>query len=350
MKVVPRKSLSVALILLFLLPLAALAQGQFGRQGGTVTDPDGKPLKGVEVTAGRDKVVTDAEGKFIFLRMSPRTYTFSFKLEGYQTHEVRKQVNAIFNNRPINITMNPLPKIEEKEEKKEIDMARANEAVNLVRQQKFEEALPIFEEVISINPKLIWAQMNAAVCYLSLGRDKEAHKCLDAVLELEPENVSALTLKANAYLQDSDATNALTYFEKLVALNAADAQTLLTMGEVYNYLQRRNEAVETLKKAIAMDPTMSEAYLQLGMSQANIGNYGESIEPLEKYLEMEPESSKRDSVIKVLVDALLKHGTQLLVDKNTEEAIPILRRVIELAPDSEDAKDAQSLLDEVKNK
>lgn len=343
MNVIPGKAWSIALILLLLLPLAALAQAQYGRQGGTVTDPEGKPLSGVAVSTGREKTVTDAEGKFIFLQMRSRTYTFRFELEGYQPHEVRKQVAPIFNNRPINVTMHPILEVEEK---KEVDMARANEAVTLVRQQRFAEALPIFEEIISIDPSLIWAQMNAAICYLSLGKDKEAHERLDAILELEPENTTAIMLKANAYLEVSDAVNALKYFERLVELDAADAPTLLTLGKIYNYMQRRNEAIETFQKVIAADETNAEAYLQLGMSQSNVGNYADTIAPLEKYLELLPDSPEHDSVIKVLADALLKHGTKLLVDKQTEEAIPLLERVIELAPDSDEAKDAQVLLDE----
>src|SRR5215467_4678583 len=70
---------------------AAFAQLQTGNLYGTVVDEQGSALPGVTVTVsggGAPQVqVTDAQGKFHFVGLSPGSYQLKAELEGFSTIE-----------------------------------------------------------------------------------------------------------------------------------------------------------------------------------------------------------------------------------------------------------------------
>ena len=86
-----KRALSLAVLLLSL-ALPALAQLQSGNLYGTVlSDSDKSPLPGVTVTltgGGAPQIqVTDAQGQFRFLGLSPGSYAVKAELEGFSTVE-----------------------------------------------------------------------------------------------------------------------------------------------------------------------------------------------------------------------------------------------------------------------
>lgn len=87
------RALSAALCLAFILAAAAHAVGE-GRVVGVVSDPNGKPLKGIKVTLSRPgstykvEKVTDANGKFTMLVIdATQEYLLRLEKEGYSPFE-----------------------------------------------------------------------------------------------------------------------------------------------------------------------------------------------------------------------------------------------------------------------
>lgn len=100
---------AVAALLLLVAGGAAFAQLQTGNLYGTVVDEQGSPLPGVTVTVtgnGAPLVqVTDAQGKFHFVNLSPSSYQLKAELEGFSTIEYPAVAINIGRNTTIEVTL-----------------------------------------------------------------------------------------------------------------------------------------------------------------------------------------------------------------------------------------------------
>src|SRR5262245_23922440 len=88
---------------------AAFAQQQTGNLYGTVADEQGASLPGVTVTLngqGAPQVqVTNAEGQFRFLGLSPGSYSLKAELEGFSTIDYPNIVIGVGKNTEIKVTL-----------------------------------------------------------------------------------------------------------------------------------------------------------------------------------------------------------------------------------------------------
>jgi hypothetical protein len=100
---------AVAALLLLVAGGAAYAQLQTGNLYGTVTDDQGAPLPGVTVTlsgGGAPSVqVTNAQGQFRFLGLSPGSYDLKAELEGFSTIDYPNIVINIGRNTNIEVKL-----------------------------------------------------------------------------------------------------------------------------------------------------------------------------------------------------------------------------------------------------
>src|SRR5262245_46064007 len=84
----PKRAISLA-VLLLACAWPAAAQVQSGNLYGTTVGPDGQRMPGVTVVltgpGATLKQVSDANGKFRFLGLSPGTYKAETQLEGFAT-------------------------------------------------------------------------------------------------------------------------------------------------------------------------------------------------------------------------------------------------------------------------
>jgi hypothetical protein len=101
---------AVAAMLLLVVGAPAFAQLQSGNLYGTITDDQGAALPGVTVTLsgqGAPMVqVTDAQGRFRFLNLSPGSYRMDAQLEGFSSVEYPNITLNVGRNTEIEVTMN----------------------------------------------------------------------------------------------------------------------------------------------------------------------------------------------------------------------------------------------------
>jgi hypothetical protein len=102
---------AVAALLLLAVGGTAFAQLQTGNLYGTVTDDKGAALPGVTVTLngqGAPQVqVTNAQGQFRFLGLSPASYSLKAELEGFSTIDYPNIVINIGRNTSIEVKLSP---------------------------------------------------------------------------------------------------------------------------------------------------------------------------------------------------------------------------------------------------
>ena len=99
----------LAVVVPLLVASAAQAQLQVGNLSGRVVDEQGDALPGVTVTlsgVGAPQVqVTDAKGRFRFLRLGPGSHVLKAELEGFSTVEYPNIVINVGRNTTIEVTM-----------------------------------------------------------------------------------------------------------------------------------------------------------------------------------------------------------------------------------------------------
>src|SRR5215203_2206747 len=103
-----KRALSFALLLL-VLALPALAQIQSGNLYGTAVGPDGQPMPGVTVAltgvGAPQTTVSDAQGQFRFLGLSPGLYSVESQLEGFAPDR-REQIEVnVGRNTEVTMTL-----------------------------------------------------------------------------------------------------------------------------------------------------------------------------------------------------------------------------------------------------
>ncbi len=98
-------------LLVSLLAVSAFGQTQTGNIFGTVTGNDGAALPGVTVTlsgvGAPQNAVTDAQGRFRFINLSPGSYTLKAELSGYGTATRSGVTVNLGRNAEIAMTLNP---------------------------------------------------------------------------------------------------------------------------------------------------------------------------------------------------------------------------------------------------
>ncbi len=106
-----RKVLVLAALALLVGAGSAFAQLQTGNLYGTVTDNQGAPLPGVTVSltgGGAPQVqVTNAEGQFRFLGLSPGGFALKAELEGFSTVDYPNITISVGRNTTIEVTLTP---------------------------------------------------------------------------------------------------------------------------------------------------------------------------------------------------------------------------------------------------
>jgi hypothetical protein len=91
----------IILILAVCLSNSALADGYYPISG-TITNLDGKPLPCATAILSNDKITAaDDEGKFIFQKIEPGTYTLSVSMVGYDSYSKKVKVK----NAPIEVNI-----------------------------------------------------------------------------------------------------------------------------------------------------------------------------------------------------------------------------------------------------
>lgn len=342
--------LSFAIILLCA-GTTALAQderpgGDYGQQKGVVTDQNGKPLAGVEVSIGSETVKSDEKGEFVFRRLAPRVYTFNFKKEGYQPTSVRKEVAAIFNNRPIEVQMAPVGG----QAAGQVDVQKLfQEATQMLQAGDFNSALQKFQALKVAAPGQAGvADAYIGLCFIQLGRYTDALEALKSAIAVMPDQPMVVTLIADAYLYTDQPGEALVYYEKLIELNIADAQTYLNMGIALHNQDQRDDAIIAFTKATELQADLADAWLRLGIALADGSRWAEAIPALEKNLELDPAGASEAVVKNVLAKACLEQAIALVNAERVADALPLLERVVSLAPESEEGAKAATLLSELK--
>lgn len=161
-------------------------------------------------------------------------------------------------------------------------------AYDLVEQHKYEEAIQIFVEVVSIDPKYELAYENLAYSLHQLGRNSDALNAINRALALNPTHTWSLDERGSIYNDMDKYDLAVADFDKSIELNPKGRFAHAHRGMALRMLHRYPEALDSLNQAIELKDDYMWAYNERGNVYSDSGQPEKAIADYKKAIELDP--------------------------------------------------------------
>jgi len=339
-----KSALMITLCAVLLCSALASAQG-VGRQAGSVVDEEGNPLEGVSVTIkdSDESTVSDAEGKWRFLRLNtPRTYIFVFKKEGYITNNTSKEVIDGPANRTFEVVLQKIV-ITPAQEANQL----FNEGNALMRQRDFEGALEKYKRAVELQPEDVQYQFSTGVCLFFMKDYEGALEYFEPNAPTLSGNAQAMALIGDSYFNTEQYEKAVEIYGMLRDRQVVDQSSLANLANALHQLERYEEEIAVLEDVINLDPGNWNLFARKAALHEMAGDIDKAIESLMMVHEIQ--GDKISAKIKTALVTLLENrGNELLESGKPAEAIPYFEKIILVSPGSDEATNAQTIIDTAK--
>ena len=302
----------VALLLVLLMAAPALAQRGRGRLQGQVTDPDGNPIAGAEVSAFNAEMTpntltttTDDDGRWAVLGLSNDSWRFTFSKQGFIPLEIDANVSGFGRNPNMDVTLEPYEApvggvaVGEVEGRELFEEGEA-----LYEQEQYEAAIGKWEEFALVNTSFYQVYVNIGNAHKELGNIAEAMVAYEKVLAQDPAESRALANLAEVLVLEGRSEEAIPLFERVIEQSPDDPAVFYNVAELYFQQRVADKAVDFYKRALQVDPSFLPAHKQMGFAYINMGEYDLAIAAFEKFLEMAPADNPDVPLVQQVLDAL----------------------------------------------
>ena len=153
-------------------------------------------------------------------------------------------------------------------------------ALDLCNKNKFDEALPILEEITKVDPKNSEAWRTLAQLHWFHQHDPEkAYNELIEALRCEPSNIWALVLMGNLLTKEkNDVEHAKQYYDKVLEFHPDNAIAINNIGATYMEVKDFEAALPYLQKALTIDDTYANSYYGLALCYYKLGRLADAFD------------------------------------------------------------------------
>jgi len=127
-------------------------------------------------------------------------------------------------------------------------------AQDLLEEERYEESILFYDEVLAIDSTDIDALFGKAFSLDNIGKHEEAISFYDKVLEIDSTDIDALNGKALALYNIGKHEEAISYYEKVLAIDSIDIDALFGKAVLLESLGREEEAISNLEKIETLIP------------------------------------------------------------------------------------------------
>lgn len=311
-----KKTLFLAFALIGVASMLAASEDWRGnnRLAGYIVDKTtGKPVANAKVMLriqrggkGGPDVTADANGKWAVLGLNMGMWNLDVEAPGYVVRQIGNiQISEGAHVPPMKIEMEPavvvaataapetpteVVKIGGQVVSKEV--ADAVDAANAALSAKnYKEAIAGYEKVSAAMPDFMPIRFALARAYYGAGDLKKAVTTMGEVYNADPANARNALLYANMLLEDGQLEKGRGIIDKLPA-DAVDATALTNIGIVLMNKKQPAAARDYFTKVIEANPKEAEGYYYRGLASLQAGKAKEAKPDLEKVVELAPESDQ----------------------------------------------------------
>jgi tetratricopeptide (TPR) repeat protein len=196
------------------------------------------------------------------------------------------------------------------------------QAEHLMETGDKEEAIAIYEEIISVDQTCVQARINLGFLKQEKGELDAAIPHYREALALNPNIPQTAYNLGKIFEEQGQMEEAITHYEQALVAEQSFVPALINLAVA---LQEKGEllrAIELYRRALEIQPHSWEAYNNLATVLQEQGNLEEALEYYHKALELRPD----------FVEAINNLGRTFLEKGAVEDAIACYRRAIHLSP------------------
>ncbi len=308
------RRVAICAVALGLIAVPRIASAQGGVKG-KVVDQQGNPVEGAQVEiasvdhGGKPLTVkTKKDGTYMQVGLQPGDYKITVS-KGDLTSSSPAHVALDLTNRDFRLGKSG-PAEASKEEaakaKAKSDAAQKafSDGVQAVNEQKYDEAVAKFQEVIAAVPNCPECWANIGTAQANNKKYEDAETSFKKAIELKPDMADAYNGLANVYNAEHKPELALEASKKALELSQAQggaagaagaaAATGTSASAVYNQgvilwnAGKIPEAKTQFEQAVKLDPGNADAHYWLGMALVNGGDTKGAKPEFETYLKLAP--------------------------------------------------------------
>jgi tetratricopeptide (TPR) repeat protein len=299
-----RRALMPSLLVLGLAVVGTPAYAQTGQVKGRVVDAKDQPVEKAEVIIeatdgmGRKfKVSTNKKGEYIQIGLPPGQYKITASKDNLSdSREQRIGLDAAEVN--LSLRAGGAGGDMSAEERKKAEARNAairgafEAGVKLSQENKYDEAIAKFNEVVAQVPKCVECLTNIASLQMAKKDYESAEGTYKKAIEMNPNSAEAYNGLANLYNAQKkfdQASEASAQAAKLgaAAPGGASASTVFNQGVIAWNASRIDDAKKAFEEAVKLDPKLAEAHYWLGMANLNQGKMPEAAQSFEEYLKLD---------------------------------------------------------------
>lgn len=334
-----RRLITLAVVML-LVSVAAVAQvrGKARVQGTVVDQETGKPIAGAKVTVaiadGSTQAIetrTDAKGKWAALGLVGGTWHVDIEAQGYSTSRGSVAISELQMVPPIKTALTPAKVVEQAAapvapvssvpdaartaiaQAQDLLMAQVGDMIPAADPSQpshtvtaedikangrkaaelIEGALPqIPSDTDEMKKVRVQVEQVLAQAYYKAGNVAKAIENLEKVIAADPSNVGVSLLLVNLYLEAEKLEQGKALLEKLPADAVTDPTVYLNVGILFLNKGSVADALTYFDRAVALDATRAESFYYRGLANLQLKKSKEAKADFEKVMAMAPESSE----------------------------------------------------------
>ncbi len=161
-------------------------------------------------------------------------------------------------------------------------------AVNLMAEDKFREAIPQLKKSLEFDDQNEEAHYRLAFAFARIQQPEEAIKHYRSTLELTPDYAEAHNNLGNLLMRQGDLPAATTHFNRAIEIAPDIASVHNNLGTVLSRQTRINKAIPHFVKALELDPGYVEAHCNLGNAYLFQKRAQEAAETFQRALQIRP--------------------------------------------------------------
>ncbi|WP_413288653.1 tetratricopeptide repeat protein [Bdellovibrio sp. HCB337] len=202
-------------------------------------------------------------------------------------------------------------------------VAHNNLGLELVAQDRTQEAQTILTKAVELNPKYAEPRVNLAVLYMQANALEAAKTEIAKALELNPSHSGAYYNLGVIAEKENRSDLAVQSYQKVMELDTTNVAAPVNMAAALYRLGKKDEAVGVLKHVLEIDPGMPEALNNLGAIYLEMGLLAEATEALQRAIKADP---YYEEPRKSLAVVFARQGRMDLAAQELQQAIEISKQ------------------------
>ncbi|PHX56216.1 hypothetical protein CP500_006525 [Tychonema bourrellyi FEM_GT703] len=186
-----------------------------------------------------------------------------------------------------------------------------------------EEAIALYEQIISLAPNCVQARINLGFLQQEKGELDAALPHYREALKIDPNIPQTAYNLAKVFEEKGQSKEAIEHYQQALVAQPDFVPALINLAVALQEKGELLEAVNLYRRALEVEPHSWEALNNLGTVLQEQGNLEEALEYYHKALELLPD----------FVEAINNLGRTFLEKGAVEDAIACYRRVISLSPE-----------------